>query len=257
MQARSARLRALPSSRRLSTTTPRFSNVSETLRRASASGPRPMSPPRSDRSSIPRRSASARADHSRPRRAVVASARGSLRRRDALDPRHPPRRRSWIVVRAHRVLRPRARDDPRRRPRPRDPIQNGSDYGLTAGLQSLDPDEIARWTERVRGRQPLRQPRHHWRHRAPPTLWRLEALCRRPDCQGGWPELRQHPRSVAGHRRRRRHGHDCLPAMDERHRTPRARPVRTLCRTKRTSLPSTVRRSVDPVRVERVDREAS
>ncbi len=28
-------------------------------------------------------------------------------------------------------------------------IQNGSDYGLTAGLQSLDPDEIARWTERV------------------------------------------------------------------------------------------------------------
>ena len=28
-------------------------------------------------------------------------------------------------------------------------IQNDNDYGLTAGLQSLDPDEIARWTERV------------------------------------------------------------------------------------------------------------
>jgi len=28
-------------------------------------------------------------------------------------------------------------------------IQNDNDYGLTAGLQSLDPDEIARWTEQV------------------------------------------------------------------------------------------------------------
>ncbi len=28
-------------------------------------------------------------------------------------------------------------------------IQNDSDYGLTAGLQSLDPDEIALWAERV------------------------------------------------------------------------------------------------------------
>jgi RHH-type proline utilization regulon transcriptional repressor/proline dehydrogenase/delta 1-pyrroline-5-carboxylate dehydrogenase len=28
-------------------------------------------------------------------------------------------------------------------------IQNDSEYGLTAGLQSLDPDEIALWTERV------------------------------------------------------------------------------------------------------------
>jgi RHH-type proline utilization regulon transcriptional repressor/proline dehydrogenase/delta 1-pyrroline-5-carboxylate dehydrogenase len=28
-------------------------------------------------------------------------------------------------------------------------IQNDNDYGLTAGLQSLDPDEIARWTEEV------------------------------------------------------------------------------------------------------------
>ena len=28
-------------------------------------------------------------------------------------------------------------------------IQNDSDYGLTAGLQSLDPEEIARWAERV------------------------------------------------------------------------------------------------------------
>ena len=28
-------------------------------------------------------------------------------------------------------------------------IQNGNDYGLTAGLHSLDPDEIAQWTARV------------------------------------------------------------------------------------------------------------
>lgn len=28
-------------------------------------------------------------------------------------------------------------------------IQNSTDYGLTAGLHSLDPDEITRWTERV------------------------------------------------------------------------------------------------------------
>ncbi len=28
-------------------------------------------------------------------------------------------------------------------------IQNSGDLGLTAGLQSLDPDEIATWTERV------------------------------------------------------------------------------------------------------------
>ena len=51
-QARSARRRAWPSSRRRSTTAPRSSNVSETLPRASASGPRATSPPRSDHSSI-------------------------------------------------------------------------------------------------------------------------------------------------------------------------------------------------------------
>ena len=76
-------------------------------------------------------------------------------------------------------------------------IQNGSDFGLTAGLQSLDPDEVARWTERVEagnlyvnrgitGAIVRRQPFGGWKRSVG-----------RPDRQGGRPELRQHPRSVA------------------------------------------------------------
>ncbi|HEU5308627.1 MAG TPA: bifunctional proline dehydrogenase/L-glutamate gamma-semialdehyde dehydrogenase, partial [Acidimicrobiia bacterium] len=56
-------------------------------------------------------------------------------------------------------------------------IQNTSRFGLTAGLQSLDPDEIARWTERVEagnlyvnrgitGAIVRRQPFGGWKHSA-------------------------------------------------------------------------------------------
>ena len=130
-------------------------------------------------------------------------------------------------------------------------IQNGSDYGLTAGLQSLDPDEIARWTERVEagnlyvnrgitGAIVRRQPFGGWKRSVVG-----------PTAKAGGPNYVNTLARWHDTGRRRRHGHDCVPAMDERHRTPRARPVRTLCRTKRTPLPSTVRRSVDPVRIER------
>ncbi len=61
----------------------------------------------------------------------------------------------------------------------RSDLQNAVAYGLTAGLHSLDPDEVAHWLDGVRGGQPLRQPRHHRRHRAAPAVRRLEALQRR------------------------------------------------------------------------------
>ena len=58
--------------------------------------------------------------------------------------------------------------------------QNQPAYGLTAGLHALDPAEIDHWRDRVRRRQPVRQPRHHRRHRPPPAVRGLEALGRRP-----------------------------------------------------------------------------
>ena len=102
---------------------------------------------------------------------------------------------SWF--RAHRVLRPRARDNSRRRPRPHDldPERQRLRAHCRAAVARSRRD---RSMDRTGGsRQPLRQPRHHWRHRAPPTLWRVEALCRRPDCQGGWPEITS-TRSLGG-----------------------------------------------------------
>ena len=240
MQARSARLRAWPSSRRLSTTTPRFSNVSDDAAASLRVGPAadvateigPLIDPPGE---VLHRALTT----------LDLGERWLLRpeARSEDETLWTPGIRldvgpgSWF--RAHRVLRPRARDDPRRRPRPRhpDPERQRLRAHCRAAVARSRRDRPMDRTGR--GRQPLRQPRHHWRHRATPTLWRLEAVRRRPDRQGGWPELRQHPRPLAGHRRRRRHGHDRVPAMDERHRTPRARPVRTRCRTKRTPLPST------------------
>ena len=54
-------------------------------------------------------------------------------------------------------------------------------------LQSLDPDEIALWLERVEVGNALRQPRHHRRHRAAPTVRRLEALAVGPTAKAGGP----------------------------------------------------------------------
>ena len=69
-------------------------------------------------------------------------------------------------------------------------IQNDSEYGLTAGLQSLDPDEIALWTERVEAGNLYVNRGITGAHRATATLRRLEAVRRRPYRKSGWPELR-------------------------------------------------------------------
>ena len=66
--------------------------------------------------------------------------------------------------------------------------QNMPPFGLTGGIHSLDPAEVAQWLERGRGRQRLRQPRHHRRDRPAPAVRRLEALGGRLDDQGRWPD---------------------------------------------------------------------
>ena len=85
------------------------------------------------------------------------------------------------------------------------------DYGLTAGLYSLDPDEIATWCDRGRGRQPVRQPRHHRRDRAPPAVRRLEAVVGRGGHQGGRAELPRRPDGL-GDPAFGRHGAEIGPA---------------------------------------------
>ena len=62
--------------------------------------------------------------------------------------------------------------------------QNAVEYGLTAGLQSLDAREIALWASKVAGRQPLRQPVDDRRGRPAPAVRRLEALVGRHRRQG-------------------------------------------------------------------------
>ena len=65
--------------------------------------------------------------------------------------------------------------------------QNQPAYGLTAGLQALDPREIAHWRGRVQAGQPVREPGHHRRHRSPPAVRRLEAFGGRPGAKAGGP----------------------------------------------------------------------
>ena len=54
-------------------------------------------------------------------------------------------------------------------------------------------DECEQWIDARRGREPLRQSRHHGCRRQSTTIRRLAALQRRADRQGGRPELRQLP----------------------------------------------------------------
>ena len=50
---------------------------------------------------------------------------------------------------------------------------------------------------RVEAGQPVREPHHDRRHRGPPTLRGLEAIERRPDGQGGRPQLPARPSALA------------------------------------------------------------
>ena len=75
--------------------------------------------------------------------------------------------------------------------------QNATDFGLTAGIHSLDPDEVNTWIDTRRGRQPLRQPRHHRCGRAAPAVRRLEAVHRRHHEQGRRTQLPDPPRHLA------------------------------------------------------------
>ena len=68
-------------------------------------------------------------------------------------------------------------------------LVNAVDYGLTSGLHSLDETEIAQWLARIAGRQPVREPRHHRRHRAAAAVRRLEEVGRRRRLEGRRPQL--------------------------------------------------------------------
>ena len=75
-------------------------------------------------------------------------------------------------------------------------IQNQIEYGLTAGLHSLNPEEAGHLAGHHPGRQPLRQPRHHRRHRAAPAVRRLEEVRRRRRHQGRRAQLPRRPRRL-------------------------------------------------------------
>ncbi|MEG8036847.1 bifunctional proline dehydrogenase/L-glutamate gamma-semialdehyde dehydrogenase [Sphingomonas sp. LR61] len=75
-------------------------------------------------------------------------------------------------------------------------IVNEVDYGLTSGLHSLDPAEIGTWLGRIQAGQPLRQPRHHGRHRPPTAVRWLEEVGCRCGHEGRWAELPARARVV-------------------------------------------------------------
>ena len=68
-------------------------------------------------------------------------------------------------------------------------LQNATPYGLTAGLFSLDPGELAQLVRGRRGGQPVHQPRHHRGDRPPAAVRRLEAIVGGGGDQGGRAEL--------------------------------------------------------------------
>ncbi len=77
-------------------------------------------------------------------------------------------------------------------------LQNATAFGLTGGLHSLDEAEIEHWLVARAGRQRVRQPPHHRRHRATPAVRRLEGLGGRPRCEGGRARLRRAARRLVG-----------------------------------------------------------
>ena len=142
-------------------------------------------------------------------RVVAASSRARARRRPerGCGPRaSATASRRGLRVPPDGVLRPgpRHHDAPRRSTRP-SRSQNEVDYGLTAGLHSLDAGRGAHVARPRGGGQPLRQPRHHRRDRAAPAVRRLEEVRRRRRLQGRRAELPRGPRSLD----RRRAGSGC------------------------------------------------
>ena len=105
-------------------------------------------------------------------------------------------------------------------------IQNDSDFGLTAGIALARRRGNRPLARARRGGQPLRQPRHHRRHRATPALRRLETFQFRAGRKGGRPQLRRPIRPLRGDRRARRH----LRPLVARLFLPRAGPVRSALR---------------------------
>ena len=124
-------------------------------------------------------------------------------------------------------------------------LQNAVDYGLTAGIHSLDADEVARWLDPGRGGQPLRQPADHGRDRAPSAVRRLEALDRRTERQGGRTEHSARARLLASGAPPSRRATSRLDGLDPRvvgaHRGLRAGPrlprVRRACAAARSATP--------------------
>ena len=69
--------------------------------------------------------------------------------RAALVARHQARRAPRLVLPPHRVLRPRAGAHARRDLDEAIDLANGTAFGLTSGIQTLDDREIARWVDRI------------------------------------------------------------------------------------------------------------
>ena len=84
----------------------------------------------------------------------------------------------------------------------RSPSRTPADLGLTGGIQSLDEHEVDALARTRRGRQRVREPPHHRRHRAAPTLRRMEALVGRMRPEGGRAGVRRGVRQLEWRRRR-------------------------------------------------------
>ena len=97
----------------------------------------------------------------------------------ALEPGRPLRRPPRLLLPPHRILRPGPGRDDRRDPRGRHrhPEPDRVRPHLRPAL--AEPGGSGPLARHRPGRQPLRQPRHHRRHRAAPALRRLEEVRRR------------------------------------------------------------------------------
>ena len=87
------------------------------------------------------------------------------------------------------------------RSRMRIELQNAVAYGLTAGLYTQNPDDLAVWLAGVEAGNLYVNRGITGRDRAAPAVRRLEALIGRRRHEGGRAELPDRPRIVARHRR--------------------------------------------------------
>ena len=65
-------------------------------------------------------------------------------------------------------------------------MQNGTPFGLTGGIHTLNPGDGRQLAGAGPGRQRVHQPSHHRGGRAAPTLRRLERVRRGARREGGW-----------------------------------------------------------------------